>query len=64
MPAIPMSDYLATTMADDWLALRAKWAEVPTVDRAAHQAFFQLATALLNTGTRAQIIAAYKGTME
>jgi len=61
MPAIPMSQYWATTMADDWLALRAKWAEVPLADRAPYQAFFQLPTALLNTGTRAQIIAAYQG---
>jgi hypothetical protein len=61
MPAIPMSDTMATTMADDWLALRAKWAEVPTADRAEYQEYFQLAPALLDTGTRQQLINAYKG---
>jgi hypothetical protein len=61
MPWIPMPDTLAMKMADDWLVLRAKWAEVPAADRAEYQEHFQLAPALLDTGTRQQIIDAYKG---
>lgn len=62
MPAIPMSNEWATLLTDDWLALKAKWAEVAVADRADHYRYFQLATSLLDTGTRDQLIAAYKAT--
>lgn len=61
MAAIPMSEGEATRFATDWLALRAKWSEVPAADRPAALAYFQLSEADLMSFDLAQLVAAYTG---
>lgn len=50
---------LASQMADEWLALRAVWDQVPPADRDAALTYFRLPEPDLTSFTREQLLAAY-----